>query len=212
MRSNRKKPWKRGFFLFRFRNPVEARSDRHAECDFFVKCEKALAFTGLRGYIKAGKRKNNRSGRLSQGGGRRRNELESGNRGSPGKEKNMKKLTLLLMTLAAVLVFAGCGKPLSPKDTALSWARAIIGGDLAKANKYSTPESKEINEMLIEKGRKYDDERRKKELDRYAKRVEASKEVIDGDTATLVVRDETIDDGLPLKKIDGKWKVDATKI
>lgn len=124
----------------------------------------------------------------------------------------MKKLTLLLMTLAAVLVFAGCGKPLSPKDTALSWARAIIGGDLAKANKYSTPESKEINEMLIEKGRKYDDERRKKELDRYAKRVEASKEVIDGDTATLVVRDETIDDGLPLKKIDGKWKVDATKI
>ena len=115
----------------------------------------------------------------------------------------MKKLTLILMTLAAIFIFAGCGN--SPKSVALKWGKAIAAGDLEKANKYSTPDSKANNEYMIEQVKKG-----RADFDKFASNLKKTKAVIDGDTAKLVIGDDK--DGMPMKKIDGKWKVDASRL
>ena len=115
----------------------------------------------------------------------------------------MKKLTLLLMTLAAIFVFAGCSK--SPKDAALSWGKAIMAGDLEKANKYSTPESEKVNASLIELAKKG-----RADFNRFSENVEKAKVEIDGDSAKLIVEGES--EPFPLKKIGGKWKADVSKM
>ena len=113
----------------------------------------------------------------------------------------MKKLTLLLMTLAAIFVFAGCAK--SPKGAALNWGRAISSGNLEVANKFSTPESTENNAFLIKHASRFS-------YDMFAKKVNNAKVEINGDSAKLTVEGEK--EPFPLKKIDGKWKVDASEL
>ena len=114
----------------------------------------------------------------------------------------MKKLTLILMTLAAIFIFAGCGN--SPKSVALKWGKAIAAGDLEKANKYSTPDSKANNAYMIERVKSG-----RASFDRFQDNVKKAKTKIEGDKAELIIGK---DDGFPLRKIDGKWKVDASEL
>ena len=114
----------------------------------------------------------------------------------------MKKLTLILMTLAAIFIFAGCGN--SPKSVAMKWGKAIAAGDLEKANKYSTPDSKATNEHLIDQVKKG-----RANFESFKNNVKKAETKIDGDTAELIIGK---DDGFPLRKIDGKWKVDASEL
>lgn len=122
----------------------------------------------------------------------------------------MKKLSLILMTLAAVFVFAACGaKASSPKDVAVKWFQALLDGDVNTANELSTDQTKALNALFAagftseEKGS--DDAKESKAMLEQLKKAE---EKINGDSATLVIDGE---EGLTLKKVDGKWKVDFQK-
>ena len=118
----------------------------------------------------------------------------------------MKKLTLILMTLAAIFIFAGCSK--SPKDAALAWGKATINGNLEEANKYSTSGSKEVNQYLILRSNSLSAEKKKERVDNLVKEIKNAKCEIDGDTAAILIESENM--LIPIRKVDGEWKVDVS--
>ena len=119
----------------------------------------------------------------------------------------MKKLSLLLMSLIAMVIFAGCGD--SPKDVAIKWGNAIADGDVKTANKYSTEQTQSLN-VLIAAGLSADkDSKDVQEFKDNIKKLKSAKEEINGDTAKVIVEGDS--DGIPLKKVDGQWKVDVQK-
>ena len=122
----------------------------------------------------------------------------------------MKKLSLLLLSLSALFIFAGCGSSSSaPRDVAVKWYTALIEGDLKTANELSTEETRAINGLAasamssLKKGS--DDEKNAQE---NLKQLKNAKVEIDGDTARLIVEGKS---DITLKKVDGEWKVDFHK-
>ena len=127
----------------------------------------------------------------------------------------MKKLSLFLMTLAAVFVFAACGskaaKDPSPKDVAVQWFQALLDGDLKTANELSTEQTKAFNGLMASAMQANDKEDKEADDDdpkAMLEQLKKAEEKIEGDTATLIVDGK---EGFTLKKVDGKWKVDLQK-
>ena len=119
----------------------------------------------------------------------------------------MKKITLVLMSLAALFIFASCGN--SPKSVAVKWYKAVSEGDVKTANKYSTDSTHAFNALIaaaLESEKKSDKD--KDDINETIDKLKSAEEKIDGDTATLVVDGK---EGLTLKKVDGEWKVDMKK-
>lgn len=120
----------------------------------------------------------------------------------------MKKLMLLLVSLSALFIFAGCGAK-SPKDVAVKWFQAVLDGDVKTANELSTEKTQAMNALMaaaMQAGDKDSDDA--KEAQQMLDELKKAEVKIDGDTATLVMDGK---DGLTLKKVDGDWKVDFDK-
>jgi len=121
----------------------------------------------------------------------------------------MKKILSLMLAVCGLLLFAGCSD--SPKDVAKKYTVALVDGDLEKANEYSTERTHKLNAWII--GMMSDSESKekvKKDLDESLDKIDDCREEIDGDTAKLY-EDENDKTPMILKKVDGDWKVDATK-
>jgi hypothetical protein len=118
----------------------------------------------------------------------------------------------------------------SPKQVALAWASALTSGDTATARNLTTgteSQMKTIEGMagMMSASKKMEDAMKEKfgadalkaagssgpsgmDADEMKKKVEATEEKIEGDTATLTSKDEN--DPLVLKKVDGRWKIDLS--
>ena len=122
----------------------------------------------------------------------------------------MKKLSVMLLALAGLFIFTGCSD--SPKDVVVKWTEAIVNGDIKKANEYSTENTHALNGMIIGivNGKSEDAKKTKAELEASIEKLKNAKEEIDGDTAKVFMEDDK-DKPAVLKKVDGKWKVDAQK-
>ena len=110
----------------------------------------------------------------------------------------MKKFFSLMFAVCGLMLLVGCSD--SPKDVAIKWAEAINDGDVEEANEYSTERTHKINALLIgrvKEGKEVFD------IDK----LEDGKEKIDEDGAELDAGTTVI----PLKKVDGDWKVDVQK-
>lgn len=118
----------------------------------------------------------------------------------------MKKLMLMLVSLSAIFIFAGCGD--SPRDAAVNWYGAILDGDSKKANEYSTENTQTANAFLAASIAAQKDKEKLEEAKATIKKLKNAKEEINGDTAALFVDGEKVMD---LKKVDGAWKVDLQK-
>ena len=122
----------------------------------------------------------------------------------------MKKLSVMLLALAGLFIFTGCSD--SPKDVVVKWTEAIVNGDIKKANEYSTENTHALNGMIIGivNGKSEDAKKTKAELEASIEKLKNAKKEIDGDTAKVFMEDDK-DKPAVLKKVDGKWKVDAQK-
>lgn len=118
----------------------------------------------------------------------------------------MKKLLLLCTILAGTILLTGCSD--SPKDVAVKWGKAIMAEDLKTANEYSTEKTKVLNAIAV---RMCSNEKSKAEISETVKKWENGMEEINGDTAKVYGGKGPDKKEITLKKIDGKWKVDATK-
>lgn len=122
----------------------------------------------------------------------------------------MRKLSVLLLALAGLFVLTGCSD--SPKDVAVKYSEALLDGNIKKANEYSTEKTHAMNGMVISmlSSDSEDAKKTKAEFKANLSLIKKAKEEIDGDTAKLIIEGE---EGKPmiLKKVDGKWKVDAQK-
>lgn len=120
----------------------------------------------------------------------------------------MKKIMVMCAALMGMLVFTGCSE--SPRDVAVKWGKAVLEGDLKKANEYSTDDSAALNGLII--GMCSQEKKNgKSEISDTIKKWETGNEEINGDTAR-VYGDQGPDKGsITLKKVDGKWKVNAKK-
>ena len=119
----------------------------------------------------------------------------------------MKKILSLMLAVCGLLLFAGCSD--SPKDVAKKYTVALVDGDIEKANEYSTERTHQLNALIIGMMSK-NKEDVKKDLDESLDKIDNCREEIDGDTAKLY-GDENDKNPMILKKVDGDWKVDATK-
>ena len=118
----------------------------------------------------------------------------------------MKKLMLMLVSLSAVFIFAGCSD--SPRDVAVNWYGAILDGDAKKANEYSTENTQAANAFLAGAMAAQKNKEQIEEAKSKIKELKKAEEKINGDTAELIVDGEKVMD---LKKVDGEWKVDVQK-
>jgi len=122
----------------------------------------------------------------------------------------MKKLSVMLLALAGLFIFTGCSD--SPKDVVVKWTEAIVNGDIKTANEYSTENTHSLNGLIIGvvNGKSEDSKKTKAELEASIEKLKNGREEITGDTAKVFVEGSD-DKPATLKKIDGKWKVDAQK-
>ena len=120
----------------------------------------------------------------------------------------MKRLSVVLAALGALLVCAGCSD--TPRNVAVKWAQAVSAGDVKIANEYSTGKTYPVNAVLCALMRS-----RQPEAVALADKFRAgiagfaaAAETIDGDVATLVMADGG--EKLTLRRVDGAWKVDRS--
>ena len=130
----------------------------------------------------------------------------------------MKRVCALFVSLAALLIFAGCGD--SPRDVAAKWySAAVLDGDSNKANDFSTEDSRKANGVLsgvisitiTGDGDSVKIEKDKEQVEQFKAKLEELKkaeEKINGDTAELFVKEKKV---LELKIVNGEWKVDVPK-
>ena len=119
----------------------------------------------------------------------------------------MKKILFSLFSFA-ILALAGCQSGSGdPQSVLNNFLDALNKRDLQEAKKYTTKESGSMISM-IEMGMKAAPDSSKKEM--YDKKnMEMSSPVIDGDKATIHVKDKVSGEGsdFHLKKESGNWKV-----
>jgi len=121
----------------------------------------------------------------------------------------MKKLLMATAVVAALFV-SGCNSAGSndPKVVLMNFFDALSKKDIAAARKYATADSKSMLDMM-EMGMKMGNDKDTKE-DKYDKtRMEFGDPKIDGDKATIAVKDKTSGEStnFTLKKESGAWKV-----
>ncbi|MGF1485351.1 MAG: DUF4878 domain-containing protein [Opitutales bacterium] len=113
----------------------------------------------------------------------------------------MKKALFALLTLSTLL-FAACGGS-SPSDTVEAFFDAGNEGDFTKAQELCTGQAAQLMGLAVSM---MGDE--KPEPDDKAD-IEIVSEEVDGDTATVTIKDKK--DGkeaeIGLQKVDGKWKI-----
>lgn len=115
----------------------------------------------------------------------------------------MKKFLLMLLAACGMFFLTGCSD--SPEDVVANWMEAIADGDLETANEYSTAKSERMNALMIDMVKK--DEKRAGKISETLDKLDDATVEIDGDTATV-----KFDGGsVPLRKVDGDWKVDYSK-
>jgi hypothetical protein len=118
----------------------------------------------------------------------------------------MKRNTLIL--IISVFIFAGCKTENAgddPKEVVTQFMDAVSAGDFSKARALSTPESQMVF-TLMEMGMK-DNKAELKKFDRT--KIETGTATISGETATVSVKEKSSGESInvPLKKINGSWKV-----
>ncbi len=115
-----------------------------------------------------------------------------------------KRIGMILVVLGLSLVLVGCGKN-EPKDVAKAFTEAVAKGKISTAKKYGTEQTGQMLDMAVSFGAAISDP--------DFKFVFVGEE-IDGDTAYVEyssAEDPEDVEVLVLIKVDGKWKVNASK-
>ena len=112
----------------------------------------------------------------------------------------MKKFLMALSVLGCMLIMSGCAE--TPQQVAQKWGEAIINGDLAAANNYSSPETHQVNETIIKDMAENAEHRATFEA--HLQQVANSEVFIDGDVAQIIIDGKAV---LALVKVNGSWKV-----
>ncbi|MBR4885437.1 MAG: DUF4878 domain-containing protein [Lentisphaeria bacterium] len=122
-------------------------------------------------------------------------------------EKKLKKLILAIAAVFCTVFVAGCSD--SPTEVTEKWHKALLDGDVNKANEYSTSNVHFLNAMIVGMLKENEDKEKAKEMRRNMENTKFIKEEIDGDNAK--VWQEGQKEPVTLKKVDGDWKVDVKK-
>ena len=118
----------------------------------------------------------------------------------------MKKFFSIMLAVLSLAILAGCGN--SPKDVAEKWHKALVDGDVNKANEYSTPTTQAINGFVAAAMKENKDDKKLKEFSE----VKFEEGKIDGDNATVYAVDSKgKKEEIKLVKKDEKWLIDAKK-
>lgn len=137
-------------------------------------------------------------------------------------------LTTLIICAAAVTLLPSCGPDTStPKNTALTFAKAVMAGDMDTVHKTATGTDAQFAAVktfsdVVAAMRRYEEAAMKKfgdegKLSRevnkdLAEEVDAAEEKIEGDTATLINKKNPAKRPMKLKKDAGGWKVDLSNM
>lgn len=89
----------------------------------------------------------------------------------------------------------------SPRTVVLKWGKALLDGDLEKANQYSTERGQKENDAVVNKLLKSD--QGKAAFTDILAQAETGEETINGNDAKITLKK----DGISLIKVDGVWKV-----
>lgn len=120
----------------------------------------------------------------------------------------MKKLLLAVAILSSAILFTSCGGGAGdPKESLIAFFDAMGKKDIEGARKLATADSKSMIDM-IEMGMKMDkSDKSKDDFDKA--NMEFGEPKIDGDKATVAVKNKKKDESInfTLKKEEGKWKV-----
>lgn len=120
----------------------------------------------------------------------------------------MKKLLVAVTILGSAILFTSCGGGAGdPKESLIAFFDAMGKKDIEGARKLATADSKSMIDM-IEMGMKMD--KSNKSNDDFDKsNMEFGEAKIDGDKATVAVKNKKKDESInfTLKKEEGKWKV-----
>jgi hypothetical protein len=131
----------------------------------------------------------------------------------------MTKTIKLIAAITAIAVFAvGCGGSMSnagPKEVLNAFFERLAKKDIDGATKLATKDSKPALDLMkkaVEMEGKLKDEGDKKEAEDDMKNMELGEPKIDGDIATVPVKDKKkgTQFNIPMKKEDGAWKVNFT--
>jgi len=116
------------------------------------------------------------------------------------KEINMKKTTLIIASISALLLLSGCGK--SPSKVAKAFCENLAEGKMTEAKKYATEQTGQLIDMAASMGAI--------ETNPDYKFVLID-ETIDKNRAVVTCEAGPNDGKINLVKIDGDWKVDIKK-
>jgi len=117
---------------------------------------------------------------------------------------------LLGPALTIALAFTGCGVS-SPSDVTRKFIAAVEKGDTAALEKYATPETASLFNVLMEMDKKMGGKGDMKEFVKGGGIV-STEEVINGDKAVVTVKfKDGSTDKCDLIKVDGKWKLIVKK-
>ena len=90
---------------------------------------------------------------------------------------------MALSVLGCMLIMSGCAD--SPQQTAHKWGEAILSGDLAAADKYSSPETRQINEAIIKDFAENAEHRSRFEAN--WQKLTSAEVAFDGDLAFIII-------------------------
>ena len=95
----------------------------------------------------------------------------------------MRKFLLMMFAALSAFIFAGCAE--TPQQTAHKWGEAILSGDLAAADKYSSPETRQINEAIIKDFAENAEHRSRFEAN--WQKLTSAEVAFDGDLAFIII-------------------------
>lgn len=118
----------------------------------------------------------------------------------------MKKFSISVLAVFAILFVAACAKKGSPETTLTSFLNAINERKWDEAKLYATKESESMLDMVKGFAEMMPDSASAVKFE-----VVKDKTAINGDGAEVTVKDENSNEmAYKLKKVDGEWKVDFT--
>jgi hypothetical protein len=115
----------------------------------------------------------------------------------------MKKISAILFCVLVLVLVVSCGGS-SPSDAAKGFLNAMINNDTDAMAKVATPETVELMSAFGSKIQEGAAEQGVTNVNAFS-----FTETIDGDTATVVIKDPNGADAgsIDLIKVDGKWMV-----
>ena len=127
----------------------------------------------------------------------------------------MKIKTLIVAIAAAFCALFATGCADSPTDVVKDFVSAAQDGDFTAMKECTTGDLREFFGMIEEEMNKLSDKEQEKRRKEYVKEVEDDlkdieyvSEDIDGDKATVKIKNADGDEEtIKLKKVDGKWKI-----